>query len=163
MNGKIKDNNEIIKVAEKLKKSGKMIITTNGCFDILHYAHVRLLEKAKKEGDILIILLNSDYSIKKVKGLHRPIILEKERAEMLAALECTDYITIFDEDNPLKILKEIKPHIHVKGGSFILEKVKEEKDLLESWGGEFKSFDLEEGFSTTSIIDKITNTYGNKN
>jgi D-beta-D-heptose 7-phosphate kinase/D-beta-D-heptose 1-phosphate adenosyltransferase len=121
-----------------------------------------LLEKAKKEGDVLIVLLNSDSSIKKNKGEDRPIIPEKERAAMLAALTCTDYIVIFSEDTPLEILRRIKPHKHVKGGSFIPERIEEEQNLLSAWGGQFKNFELEEGFSTTNIIDKILEKYGKR-
>jgi D-beta-D-heptose 7-phosphate kinase/D-beta-D-heptose 1-phosphate adenosyltransferase len=152
---KIKTQREIEQIAAELREQGKIIVTTNGSFDILHYAHVNLLEKAKKQGDVLIVMLNSDSSVKKNKGENRPIIPENERARMLAALECVDYIVIFDEDKPLNLLEKIKPNKHVKGGSFIPERVKEEADLLLGWGGEFKNFELEEGFSTTNIINKI--------
>lgn len=159
MKQKIKTREEIKEIVEKLKKQGKKIVTTNGAFDILHTAHLRLLQKAKSLGDILVVLINSDNSVKKFKGEKRPIIPEKERAEHLAHLSSTDYITIFDEDTPLNILKELKPNFHVKGGSFIPERIKEEKKLLESWKGELKTFDLEEGYSTTNIISKILETY----
>lgn len=151
---KIKEPGEIEKIISKLN-GGKKIVTTNGSFDILHYAHINLLEKAKKEGDILIVLLNSDSSIERLKGKRRPIILQEERARMLAALECVDYVVIFNEDTPINILKKIKPSVHVKGGSFVKDRIKEEKDQLERWGGKFKNFELEEGFSTTNIINKI--------
>ena len=159
---KIKSYEEIEKIANELREKSKIIVTTNGSFDILHYAHVNLLEKAKKEGDVLIVLLNSDSSIKKNKGEDRPIIPEKERAAMLAALTCTDYIVIFSEDTPLEILRRIKHHKHVKGGSFIPERIEEEQNLLSAWGGQFKNFELEEGFSTTNIIDKILEKYGKR-
>jgi len=152
---KIRTYSEIAKIAKELRKEGRIIITTNGSFDILHYAHVNILEKAKNEGDVLIVLLNSDSSIKKLKGESRPIIPEDERARMLAALECVDYVVIFNEDNPLKLLRIIKPHKHVKGGSFIEERIRKEKELLATWEGEFKNFELEDGFSTTNIINKI--------
>lgn len=159
MRGKLKTYEEIRQIAEQEKNKGKKIITTNGSFDILHYAHINILNKAKQEGDILIVLLNSDFSIKRNKGEKRPIIPEFERADMLSALSCVDYIVIFHEDKPLNILEHIKPHKHVKGGSFILERIKEEQDLLSQWGGEFKNFELEEGFSTTNIINKIIESY----
>ncbi len=155
MRDKIKTQDEIIKLSENLKQQGKTLVTTNGSFDLLHYAHVNLLNKAKREGDILIVLLNSDSSIKKFKGETRPIIPQKERALMLEALECVDYITIFDEDKPLSLIEKIKPHKHVKGGSFIPERITEEKSLLAKWNGQFKSFELEEGFSTTTITNQI--------
>ncbi len=155
MKNKIKTTEEILEIVERLREDGRAIVTTNGSFDILHCAHVNLLEKARDEGDILIVLLNSDESIKRFKGESRPIIPENERARMLAALECVNYIVIFNEENPLRLLEIIKPKKHVKGGSFVLERIKEEKDLLETWGGEFKNFELEEGYSSTKIINKI--------
>ncbi len=158
MPSKLKSQEEIAVISQFLKQKGKTIVTTNGSFDILHPAHINLLEKAKKEGDILIVLLNSDDSIKKLKGSTRPILTEKERAMMLSALESVNYITIFDEDTPLNILEKIKPNIHIKGGSFIPERIKQEQSLLEKWNGKFKNFPLEEGYSTTAIIEKILKT-----
>ncbi len=155
MHPKLKSKEEIEKIAEELKAKGKTIVTTNGSFDILHPAHVRLLEKARKEGDVLIVLLNSDSSIKRFKGKKRPILPEEDRVALLSALEAVNYVTIFEEDAPLALLKKIKPHKHVKGGSFIEERIKQEKELLESWKGKLISFPLEEGYSTTSIIEKI--------
>ena len=155
---KLKSQEEIIKISEEIKSKNKIIVTTNGSFDILHPAHVNLLEKAKKEGDILIVLLNSDDSIKHFKGPNRPVLNQKDRAIILSALESVNYIVIFDEDTPLNILEKIKPHIHVKGGSFIPERIKQEQSLLEKWHGKFKNFPLEEGYSTTSIIKKILKT-----
>jgi len=159
MSIKIKSIEEIIGISEELKNSGKIIVTTSGSFDILHYAHVNLLEKAKNEGDFLIVLLNSDISIRINKGDKRPIVPQGERAKMLAALQCVDYVSIFDDDKPLEYLSMIKGNIHVKGGSFIEERIKEERELIESWGGEYKTFELEEGYSTTNIIEKILRTY----
>lgn len=155
MREKIKAIKEIIDISNKLRGENKLIVTTNGSFDILHLAHVNLIEKAKKEGDTLIVLINSDDSIRKLKGEEKPIVPENERAEMLAALECVDYVVIFDEDDPLSLLDKIKPHKHVKGGSWDEERIRAEKELLAKWGGEFKNFELEEGYSTTNIIDKI--------
>ena len=155
MEDKIKQINELKDITDNLRNEGKIIVTTNGSFDILHYAHVNLLEKAKNEGDVLIVLLNSDSSIRKNKGEKRPIIHQDERAKMLAALKSVDYITIFEEDTPLKLLEVIKPNIHVKGGSFIPERMKEEENLLKRLGGKHKHFELEEGYSTTNIIQKI--------
>ena len=155
MERKIKTQEEIKQIAEQLRQQEKTIVTTNGSFDILHYAHVNLLEKAKGEGDVLIVLLNSDNSIKRFKGDKRPIVPEQERAGMLAGLESVDYVVVFEEDKPLELLRAIKPHKHAKGGTWIEERIREEKELLESWGGEFIGFELEKGFSTTNIIKKI--------
>jgi|SRR3989338_581068 len=156
---KIKTLEELTPLAESLRSQNKVLVTTNGSFDILHSAHLNLLEKAKQEGDILIVLINSDASIKRFKGDKRPIIQEKERARMLAGLACVDYVIIFEDDTPLNTLKQIKPNKHVKGGSFLPERIKDEKELLESWQGEFKTFPLEQGYSTTNIIDKILQSY----
>lgn len=155
MEHKIKTQNEITQLALQAKQAGKTVVTTNGSFDILHYAHANLLQKAKNEGDLLIVLLNSDASIKRNKGPLRPIIAEKERALMLAALQVVDYVVLFEEDDPLALLKQIKPQIHVKGGSFILERIQQEQETLRAWDGQFKNFELEDGFSTTNIINTI--------
>jgi len=155
MENKLKDEKEIISISNHLRNQGKFIVTTNGGFDILHTAHVNLLEKAKKEGDILIVMLNSDKSIRRFKGKDRPIVPEKERAQMLAALRCVDFIVIFDDYKPLNLLDKIRPHMHIKGGSFVPERIREEKELLKKWDGKFKNFELEEGFSTTAIINRI--------
>jgi len=156
---KRKSIEEIKKIAEQLRREGKVIVTTNGSFDILHYAHVNLLQKARNEGDVLIVLLNSDASIKRNKGEKRPVINQDERAFMLAALQCVDYVVIFEEDTPLKVLEMIKPNKVVKGGSFIPERIAEEKRLISKWGGQFVNFPLDEGFSTTEIIDSIIKKY----
>jgi len=157
---KIKSYSEIEKIAKELKEAGKIVVTTNGAFDILHYAHIKILEEAKNQGDRLIVLLNSDASIKSYKGQERPIIPQEERARMLAALECVDYVVIFNEDKPLKLLEAIRPDVHTKGGTFVEERIKEEKELLAKWGGKFKNFELEDGFSTTNIINKVLEKNG---
>jgi D-beta-D-heptose 7-phosphate kinase/D-beta-D-heptose 1-phosphate adenosyltransferase len=155
MNNKIKSQEEITNIAEQLRKQNKIIVTTNGSFDILHSAHINLLQKAKEQGDVLIVLLNSDSSIKINKGPSRPIIPQNERALMLSALEAVNYITIFNEETPMVLLEKIKPHKHAKGGSVIQERIAKEKELLSKWKGEFISLPLEEGFSTTNIIQKV--------
>jgi D-beta-D-heptose 7-phosphate kinase/D-beta-D-heptose 1-phosphate adenosyltransferase len=156
---KIKTQDEIVKIAEQLKKKGKTIVTTNGSFDILHSAHVNMLEQAKLKGDILILLLNSDSSIKRNKGNGRPIIREEGRARLLAGLECIDYIVVFSEDTPLKLLEKIKPQIHVKGGSVEQARISEEQTLLAKWKGKFIQLPFEPGFSTTNIIKRILEVY----
>lgn len=162
MNGKIKSIEDLKSILGEFQKQGKKIVTTNGSFDIMHAAHVRFLRKAKSLGDVLVILLNSDGSIKTNKTDKRPIVPEKDRAELLAALDCVNYITIFSEKKPLKVIEALKPDIHAKGGTFFPERVAEEKTLVESWGGEHKLLELEEGYSTTSVIDKILDVYKEK-
>src|SRR3989338_3741499 len=157
MAGKIKTIDKIEKIVEGLRADDKIIVTTNGVFDILHASHVNLFEKAKAEGDVLIVLLNNDVSVKKVKGENRPIVSEIERAKMIAALECVDYVVIFDDK--FDYLKRIRPDVHVKGGSVDPKKLKEEIEFISSFGGKHKTFELEEGFSTTNIIEKILDAY----
>jgi len=159
MNNKITTKEQIKEICDNLKSKQKKIVTTSGAFDILHIGHVRYLEEAKKMGDILIILLNSDSSVREFKGTKRPIVPENERAEMLASLECVDYIIIFSESKPLGLLKEIEPDFHVKGGTFIPERVKEEKELVESWGGKHITLPEIKGLSTTNIVKKILESY----
>jgi len=156
---KIKSAQEIGEIARDLKRQGKIVVTTNGSFDLLHSAHINLLEKAKQEGDVLIFLVNSDSSIKRAKGDKRPVIPENERMRMLAGLEAVDYVVLFNEDTPLKLLELIKPNKHIKGGSFIQNRISEEKSLIERYGGEHKTLSLEEGFSTTNIIERILEVY----
>jgi len=159
MRNKIKTLEELKSIIEKHKEQGKKIATTNGSFDLLHIGHMYILEGAKRFTDVLIVFLNSDISIRRLKGSRRPIVPEKERAEMLSCLECVDYVVIFDEDKPLELLKEIKPDFHIKGGSFVLENIKEERDLIESWGGKHILLPPVEGYSTTNLINNILKGY----
>ena len=135
MQQKIIKNAEVLKkIVENLKKQNKIIVTTNGVFDILHIGHIRYLQEAKKLGDILIIAVNSDSSVKKNKGPKRPLNNENDRAEALAALECVDYVSIFSEETPLKILEIIKPNVHVKGGDYKISQIIE-KGIVEKNNG----------------------------
>ena len=159
---KIKDIVELKEIVKNLKKEGKKIVTCNGSFDIFHYAHASLLTEMKKHGDVLIVLLNSDSSIQKNKGPNRPIITENQRAVVLAALESVDYVTLFNEDKPLKILQELKPNIHTKGKQGESSRNEEERKLVESWGGQLKEVDSEGLHSTTDIIKKILEAHKNE-
>lgn len=138
----------------KLRKDGKTIVTTNGCFDILHVGHVRYLEETKKFGDILIVALNSDKSVRRLKGEGRPINNENDRAEVLNALKSVDYVVLFDEDSPADLLAEIKPDVHTKGADYTVETLPEAKIILEN-GGRLEFISFVEGKSTTSTIAKI--------
>ena len=148
---KIVNINELKNIVEKLKKVGKKIVTTNGIFDILHIGHIKYLQEAKKLGDLLIVALNSDVSTRKLKGNSRPINAENDRAEVVAALGCVDYVTIFNEDNPIKILSILKPSIHVKGGDYDISKIVE-KDVVEKNGGKIVLISMVEGDSSTQTI-----------
>ena len=140
-------------------RMNKKLVTTNGSFDILHVGHLRILQQAKALGDVLLVLVNSDSSVKENKSDKRPIISEKERMEMLAGLACVDYVLIFDEKKALAPLRKIKPDVHVKGGTYIPERIQEEKDLVESWGGKHICLGEIAGYSTTNIIEKIREVY----
>ena len=157
---KIKKIEDLKKIVGDLKKENKKIVTTNGVFDILHIGHIRYLKEAKKLGDILIIAINSDSSVKKVKGPKRPLNNEKDRAEALASLECVDYVAIFNEENPINILSQIKPDIHVKGGDYKIGQIIE-KGTVEKNHGRIVLIPEVEGYSTTKLINKITGLYKN--
>ncbi len=145
---------ELNNLITQLRKQGKTIVTTNGCFDILHVGHVRYLNKAKSFGDVLIVALNSDKSVKSIKGENRPINNENDRAEVLSALRSVDYVVLFDEDSPVNLLLQIKPDVHTKGADYTIETLPEAKAIIEA-GGRIEFISFVEGKSTTSIIDKI--------
>jgi D-glycero-beta-D-manno-heptose 1-phosphate adenylyltransferase len=157
--GSIVSNEFAAKIAEKVRSEGKTVVTTNGSFDILHVGHVKSLELARSHGDVLIVGLNSDSSIKQYKSADRPINQEDDRAKMLAALACVDYVTIFEETDPRRLLNELKPHIHVKSASGFKGI---EQDTVESNGGKVVLIDDMAGKSTTEMISKIMRVYGAK-
>jgi len=154
MKNKIVDLAELKKLAVELKETGKIIVSTSGCFDILHAGHVNYLEAAKTKGDVLVLLLNSDLSIKRIKGDERPIIPEKERAIVVAGLECVDYVCLFNENNPCKLLEVFKPDLFIKGGDYKGIHIPE-MDVLEQYGGHVEYVEFVDGCSSTNIIEKI--------
>lgn len=154
----IPDRDELASILANIKASGKKIVFTNGCFDILHAGHVRYLTTAKKQGDILVLGLNSDISVKIIKGEKRPVINQEQRAEVLAGLSCVDYITFFNEPDPLELIKTLKPDVLVKGADW------EEKDIIgadfvKSLGGRVERIVVVPGTSTTAIIERIIALY----
>ncbi len=151
---KTKTFEEIKQIAEDLRKKGKKIVFTNGCFDLLHIGHTRLLQFAKSHGDILILGLNTDSSIKKLKGPSRPVTPQEERAEILSALSYIDYIVFFDEDTPLNLITTVKPFIIVKGGDYTRETTVGH-ELVESYGGRIEIFKTLNGYSSSKIIGKL--------
>ena len=153
---KIKTTREIKELAEE--KQNKIIVTTNGVFDILHLGHIKYLQEAKKLGDILIVAINSDSSVKQIKGPERPINSEQSRAEVLAALSFVDYIIIFNETDPVNVLSDIKPDIHVKGGDYKIDEIIE-KDIVEKSNGKIVLIPEIKGYSTTDLINKIIKNY----
>lgn len=169
MNGKIiLDHKELAAVLATARSAGagqigiasnqkpSRIVFTNGCFDLLHVGHIRYLQEAKSLGDKLIVALNSDASVQKLKGPTRPVQQELDRAEIMAALACVDYVTIFGEQTPLEIIELLKPDILVKGGDWTPDKIVGSAFVLKN-GGQVKSLAFQPGRSTSSIIEKIKN------
>lgn len=146
---------------EALKNEGKKIVFTNGCFDIIHVGHIDYLKKAKDLGDILVIAINSDKSVKRIKGDKRPINNEFDRLKFLEAFYFTDFITIFNEDTPLNLIKLIKPDILVKGGDWQLEEIVG-KEIVDEYGGSVRTIPYLEGYSTSNLINKILKNYYNE-
>ena len=145
---------DIEKFCEVLRKGGKRVVFTNGCFDILHVGHVRYLEKARALGDCLVLGLNSDASVLRLKGPSRPVNREEDRAEVVGALKSVDYVTVFDEPTASELIALVKPAVYAKGGDYTLDTLPEAK-IVQSYGGEVAFIDLVEGRSTTNIIEKI--------
>ena len=150
----IKDHHRLRVILEEERKRGKKVVFTNGCFDLIHVGHVSLLREAKKKGDVLVVAINSDESVRKLKGNHRPIFPEEERAETLAAMEMVDYVTVFSEEDPYKVIAFFKPDILVKGGDWSLNRIIG-RDVVQSYGGEVLTFPEVEGHSSSRIIEKI--------
>jgi len=153
---KIKTREEIEQIVKELKEKGKTIVTCNGCFDILHTGHIKFLTEAKEQGDILIVAINSDQSVKANKGPKRPINNEDNRAKVLAALEMINYITIFNEKTPIKLLETIKPDIHVNGEEYGENCI--EAETIKKNKGKIHIVKLKEGVSTTNLINRIKET-----
>jgi len=153
---KVVDRKEAKRIIEKLKKEGKRIVFTNGCFDILHPGHIKLLKEAKKLGDYLFVGLNSDKSIKKIKGEKRPILSQNARVEILSAIEYVDYIILFDEATPYRLIKSLKPHYLVKGADW-----KKEEIVGREFVQKIYQVKILKNFSTTLLIEKILERYKN--
>lgn len=145
---------DLLCLAEELRRARKKVVTTNGCFGLLHVGHVRYLAEARALGDVLIVGLNSDRSVRGLKGPGRPLLPEGERAEVLLGLRSVDYVFIFGEDHPEKFLRTVKPQIHVKGGAHPLEGSRSRR-VVEELGGVMMSLPLYEARSTTGIIEAI--------
>lgn len=148
-------NREDIKaLVDIIHHSGKTVVCTNGCFDILHVGHVRYLEATKAFADFSIVLLNSDKSVKSIKGPTRPINNENDRAELLSALKCVDYVVLFDEDSPRNLLDEIKPDVYTKGADYTMETLPE-ADIMRKNGTRVEFIKFVEGKSTTGIVKRV--------
>ncbi|MDD5168611.1 MAG: D-glycero-beta-D-manno-heptose 1-phosphate adenylyltransferase [Syntrophales bacterium] len=155
---KVLSKEQVKKRLDELRREGESIVFTNGCFDILHVGHVRYLQEAKKLGDILVLGLNSDLSVRGLKGEKRPLVPQDERADVLAALEAVDFVVIFDESTPLELIKYLKPDFLVKGGDWSEDDIVGSREIRE-WGGRVVVAPLIEGKSTTNVVEKILQVY----
>jgi D-beta-D-heptose 7-phosphate kinase/D-beta-D-heptose 1-phosphate adenosyltransferase len=151
---KIKTVDQIAAIAAQAKKNGRSVVFTNGCFDLLHRGHVHILRQAKAAGDILIVGMNSDRSVKSIKGSARPILPETDRVELIAAMEMVDYVVLFDESDPYQLIAAIKPNVLAKGGDWSADKIVG-SDIVERNGGRVAVIPYLKGFSTTEIIERI--------
>lgn len=159
MRSKILKLPDLIQTLEGLRKSGKRVVFTNGCFDILHVGHVRYLTAARAKGDVLVLGLNSDVSVRSIKPDNRPIVNQDQRAEVLAGLTCVDYITIFDEPDPLALIRAVKPDILVKGADWEEAEIIG-SDIVKSYGGKVVRVEVVPDISTSRIIQRILELYG---
>jgi len=154
MNEKIVSRNKILPVIRDLKKKRKKIVFTNGCFDLMHPGHIALLSQAKAAGDILVVGMNSDASVRRIKGAKRPIMPQQARSIVLAGLACVDYVVLFNESTPLELITAIKPDILVKGADWKTEDIVGSDVVLQNKGKIFR-IKLKKGYSTTQIIKTI--------
>ncbi len=148
-------------VLKNLQNQGKKVVFTNGVFDLLHLGHVTYLREARGQGDLLTVALNSDASVKRLKGPQKPLLPLPERAEMLLALACVDYVTFFEEDDPFKVVETLRPDVLVKGGDWALDKIIG-GDLVKSWGGEVMNIPVVPGRSTTNLIGMVVERFAKK-
>ncbi|MCX6145497.1 MAG: D-glycero-beta-D-manno-heptose 1-phosphate adenylyltransferase [Ignavibacteriales bacterium] len=155
--GAVLMRNNLIEIRQQLRKTGKSVVFTNGCFDILHRGHVDYLSKARALGDILIVGVNTDASVKRLKGANRPIVQEDDRAAVLAALAVVDYVCLFDEETPYELIRALVPDILVKGADWSVGDIVG-KDIVEAAGGAVHTIEFLPNRSTTNIIQKIVQT-----
>jgi D-glycero-beta-D-manno-heptose 1-phosphate adenylyltransferase len=152
--GKIVSQDELVQIAAREKSAGRRVVFTNGCFDLLHPGHTRCLAEARALGDILVVAVNSDHSVRGNKGSERPLVPQQDRAEVLAALGSVDYVTIFDEPTPRALISRVLPNVLVKGADWPLDQVAGREEV-EAAGGRVVSIPLAAGYSTSSLLEKI--------
>lgn len=158
LENKIQGLEKLKKLVSYLKSRDKKIVFTNGCFDLLHYGHAKYLQDAAKKGDILIVGINSDDSVKRIKGTKRPVVNEKDRLRLVASLESVDYVVLFNEDTPLKIIKAIKPDVLIKGADWNKDNIVGRGFVL-SYGGSVSTVKLVKGYSSSNLIKKIAKRF----
>lgn len=154
MNPKIKTKNQLKRILTNLRPRGKKVVFTNGCFKLIHIGHIQCLTRAKKLGDVLVVAINSDSSIRSLKGKNRPIVSEKERMEIVATLGCVDYVVLFNESTPAKLIEYLKPDILVKGADYKLKEIVG-RCTVQKYGGKVKTIPLVKNRSTTRLIKHI--------
>jgi D-beta-D-heptose 7-phosphate kinase/D-beta-D-heptose 1-phosphate adenosyltransferase len=157
--GKLKSLDELIAIRAQARQQGKVVVLTNGCFDILHRGHVHILRQAKAAGDLLIVAVNSDRSVREIKGNKRPVLAETDRIELIAAMEMVDYVIVFDEPEPTQLIAAIKPDVLAKGGDWSADKIVG-AELVEQDGGRVVVIPYLKGFSTSAIIERIVKQNG---
>ena len=157
---KVMSREEVCEQAVNWRNMGLTVVFTNGCFDLLHIGHVTLLDQARREGDRLVVGINSDASVSRLKGPSRPVVPEYARARVIAALEAVDAVTVFDELTPLELIIALRPAVIVKGGDYTAEEIVGAKEVR-SWGGRVKIVSFVDGFSTSTLIAKAGRTERN--
>ena len=160
MPSKIESLESMAERARNLRQSGKKVVFTNGCYDILHPGHIELLSKARGLGDVLVVAINTDDSVRRLKGPGRPVFDEAERAEFLSAFEMVDFVCTFSEDTPLEAILKIRPDVLVKGADWGIDEIVGGAEV-ESWGGKVVAVPLVSGKSTTGIVERVLTRYGN--
>ena len=151
---KILTHGPLARRLDALHRQGKHIVFTNGCFDLIHPGHVRYLRAAKRLGDVLVVGLNSDASVRRLKGPRRPLVSVRDRCEVMAALEMVDYVTVFGEDTPYKLIKQVRPDVLVKGGDWKPEQIVG-ADIVRARGGTVRSLRFAPGYSTTRLVERL--------
>jgi D-beta-D-heptose 7-phosphate kinase/D-beta-D-heptose 1-phosphate adenosyltransferase len=154
---KVLDRNTLKEKVDSLRKAGERVVFANGCFDLIHIGHIRLLQQAREQGDCLVVAVNSDSSVRQIKESGRPVVPEGQRAEVVAALDCVDWVTIFAEPDPLVLIRLLKPDVLVKGTDWSEEEIVGAPDVIEA-GGQVLRIQLEPGISTSALIKRIRST-----
>lgn len=157
--GSVVTRDELVNIRSRLRSEGRRVVFTNGCFDILHRGHVEYLTKAKAKGDVLVVGLNTDASVRRLKGPSRPVVSQDDRAVVMASLGVVDYVCLFDEDTPLELITAVVPDVLVKGADWPIDKVVG-RDVVESAGGTVQTIEFVPDRSTTSIIERIRSSAG---
>lgn len=158
MSGQVLTQERLIPTIERIRANGKRIVFTNGCFDLMHIGHTRYLQEAKSLGDVLVVGVNSDASVRSLeKGSDRPIVPEAQRAEVVAALGCVDFVVIFTESDPGRLIAAVQPDVLVKGGDWALDQIVG-RDVVEAHGGLVRTIPLVPGLSTTTLLQRIRST-----